>query len=696
MTKLADLIWKNAELLRGAFKENEYRKVILPFTILRRLDCVLEPTRAAVQAKYAIYKHKSLDLDRVLVTASEYPFFNTSAYTLPMLAQSPDDVRDNLEHMLNGFSQNVRDIFEKFGFAATLDKLAEKNRLYLVVQRFAETPMRLQDVSNHDMGQAFEELLRKFNDVSPAGEQYTPRDVIELMVNILFDGDSDVLSVPGVVRTVYDPTAGTGGMLSVAEEHLRRFNDRAVLKLFGQELEDETYAICKADMLIRGQDPANIANGDTLVIDKHPQQSFEYMLSNPPYGVEWKPAETAVRKEHGQGAKGRYAPGLPAIRDGQMLFSLHLLSKMQAFIKDKNGNGKGGSRIAVVHNGSPLFTGDAGGGESEIRRYILENDYLDCIVAMPTDLFYNTNITTYLWFMSNRKPPERQGKVLLIDASGMAVLLKKNLGKKRREFTADCMARITHAYHEHTALDWTEPKTNGDTSPARKLKAKLLPTSHFFYRKLTIERPLRQRFDITADTLAALQADAAYAKLPAAQASALLASVQALLEKSSKPKALPPSYASAELFRAALNKTSQQAPINELLKAKTLELARKACGTRDPSAQPTTNEKGDVLTDAELRDAEYVPYGDDVRAYFAKEVLPHWPDAWINEAVLDAKDGQLGVVGTEINFNREFYQYTPPRSRQAIQQDIERMEQQFMGMLKEVTALASPTGQGAA
>jgi type I restriction enzyme M protein len=480
-------------------------------------------------------------------------------------------------------------------------------------------------------------------------------------------------------------------MLSVADEHLRRFNDRAVLKLFGQELEDETYAICKADMLIRGQDPANIANGDTLVIDKHPQQSFEYMLSNPPYGVEWKPAEAAVRKEHSLGAKGRYAPGLPAIRDWQMLFSLHLLSKMQAF-----KNGKGGSRIAVVHNGSPLFTGDTGGGESKIRRYILENDYLNCIAAMPTDLFYNTNITTYLWFISNRKPPQHQGKVLLLDASGMAVLLKKNLGKKRREFTADCMARITRAYHEHTALDWTEPKADGDTSPARKLKAKLLPAEHFFYRKLTIERPLRQRFDITADALAALQADAAYAKLPAAQASALLASLQALLDKSlkgSKPDAdvFPPSYASAELFRAALNTASQQTPISEVLKAKTLELARKACGTRDASAQPISNEKGDVLTDAELRDAEYVPYGEDVRAYFAKEVLPHWPDAWINEAVTDAKDGKLGMVGTEINFNREFYQYTPPRSRQAIQQDIERMEQQFMALLKEVTTAAQGT-----
>ncbi|MBS7349568.1 MAG: SAM-dependent DNA methyltransferase, partial [Comamonas sp.] len=465
MSKLADLIWKNAELLRGAYKENEYRKVILPFTILRRLDCVLEPTRAAVQARYEAIRSKGYDLDKMLTPVSKYPFFNTSPFTLPKIAETPDDVRDNLEAMVNGFSQNVRDIFEKFGFAATLDKLDEKNRLYLVAQRFAETDLSPEAVTNHDMGQAFEELLRKFNDVSPAGEQYTPRDVIELMVTLLFNGDDEVLSVPGVVRTMYDPTAGTGGILSVAEEHLRKFNDRATLKLFGQELEDETYAICKADMLIRGQDPANIMLGDTLALDMHPSKTFEYQAANPPYGVEWKPAQDAVKREHAKGAAGRFAPGLPAIRDGQMLFSLHLLSKMQPVVA-----GKGGGRIGVVHNGSPLFTGDAGSGESEIRRHILGYDYLDCIVALPTDMFYNTNITTYLWFMTNRKPAERKGKVMLIDASAMSTLMKKNLGKKRREFTPDCVERIAKAYAEFQSMEWHE---NPEDKTGRLLKAKV-------------------------------------------------------------------------------------------------------------------------------------------------------------------------------------------------------------------------------
>jgi type I restriction enzyme M protein len=665
MAKLADLIWKNAELLRGAFKENEYRKVILPFTVLRRLDCVLEPTKPQVLAKFAAIKGKGYDLDKFLTTASGFAFYNTSPFTLNSLLSDPDHIRENLEAMMNGFSQNVRDIFEKFGFLQTVDKLKEKQRLYLVAQRFAETDMRPATVSNYDMGQAFEELLRKFNDVSPAGEQYTPRDVIHLMVTILFEGDDEALSKPGVVRTMYDPTAGTGGMLSESEEYLHRFNDRAKLTVFGQELEDETYAICKADMLIRGQDPANIENGDTLEEDKHRSKNFDYMLSNPPYGVEWKPAEDAVRREHAKGAAGRFAPGLPAIRDGQMLFSLHLLSKMQPIV-----GGKGGSRIGVVHNGSPLFTGDAGGGESEIRRWILEHDYLDCIVAMPTDMFYNTNISTYLWFMSNRKPPERKGKVLMIDASGMSLLMKKNLGKKRREFSEDCIARIAQTYAGFKAVDWRDADTG------RTLKAKVFDREHFFYRKLTIERPLRCRFQATIEAVAALLADNAFARLPEERRNELKTAVTKLDEAAI--------YTDAENFRIALQKAAKDAGINKPLGAKLLELARKYLATRDKNAEPTTNEKSEVLSDSELRDAEYVPYREDIDSYFDREVFPHWPDAWINRDIKDEKDGLVGVVGTEINFNREFYTYIPPRSRETIRAEIEAMEKRFMDMLRGV------------
>lgn len=665
MAKLADLIWKNAELLRGAFKENEYRKVILPFTVLRRLDCVLEPTKPKVLAKFAEIKGKGYDPDKFLTTASGFAFYNTSPFTLNSLLSDPDHIRENLEAMLNGFSQNVRDIFDKFAFLQTVDKLKEKQRLYLVAQRFAETDMRPATVSNYDMGQAFEELLRKFNDVSPAGEQYTPRDVIQLMVTILFEGDDEALSKPGVVRTMYDPTAGTGGMLSEAEEYLHRFNDRAKLTVFGQELEDETYAICKADMLIRGQDPANIENGDTLEEDKHRNKHFDYMLSNPPYGVEWKPAEDSVRQEHSKGAAGRFSPGLPSIRDGQMLFSLHLLSKMQPVV-----GGKGGSRIGVVHNGSPLFTGDAGGGESEIRRWILEHDYLDCIVAMPTDMFYNTNISTYLWFMSNRKPPERKGKVLLIDASGMSLLMDKNLGKKRREFSDDCISRIAQAYAGFKAVNWR------DAESGRALKAKVFDREHFFYRKVTIERPLRCRFQATPEAIAGLLADNAFSKLPEERRDELKIAISML-----DATAI---YTDADSFRAALQDAAISAGIKKPLGAKPLELARKYLATRDKTAEPTTNEKGEVLSDSDLRDAEYVPFGEEIDSYFGREVSPHWTDAWINRDIKDGKDGQLGVVGTEINFNREFYVYTPPRSREAIKAEIEAMEKRFMEMLRGV------------
>ena len=684
MSKLADLIWKNAELLRGAFKENEYRKVILPFTILRRLDCVLQPTSEAVRARYSAIKDKGYDLNKMLTPVSGYAFFNISGFTLTGVAQTPDghDVRANLEAMINGFSQNVRDIFEKFGFLATVDKLAAKNRLYGVVKNFAETDLRDKDengqpmVTNHDMGQAFEELLRKFNDVSPAGEQYTPRDVIELMVTILFGGDEEALSVPGIVRTMYDPTAGTGGILSVAEEHLQKFNDHATLKLFGQELEDETYAICKADMLIRGQNPANITNGDTLAMDMHPGETFEYQAANPPYGVEWKPAEAAVRKEHTRGAAGRFAPGLPAIRDGQMLFSLHLLSKMRPFV-----GGKGGGRVGVVHNGSPLFTGDAGSGESEIRRHILTHDYLDCIVAMPTDLFYNTNITTYLWFMSNRKPAERKGQVLLIDASGMSQLMKKNLGKKRREFTADCVARIARAYADFKDMDWRE---NPEPQPGRVLAAKVFDQEHFFYRKVTIERPLRMRFQAMPGRVESVRRVAAVTKMPLDQCQLLNATLAALDAEAV--------YLDADNLRTALQTTAANLvatlpalkDIKPKLGAKALELARKGLGSKDKTAQPCTNEKGDVLSDSDLRDAEYVPLQEDIDRYFAREVLPHWSDAWINTEVTDERDGLTGVVGTEINFNREFYVYKPPRSRAVIQGEIEAMEKRFMDMLHGV------------
>lgn len=462
---------------------------------------------------------------------------------------------------------------------------------------------------------------------------------------------------------------------------MKSLNPNARLRLFGQELEDETYAVCMADMLIRGQDPADIALGDTLSDDKHPDQRFDYQLSNPPYGVEWKPAQDAVEREHAKGAAGRFGPGLPRISDGQMLFQLNALSKMRPVI-----NGEGGGKVGLVHNGSPLFTGDAGGGESEIRRYVLEHDYVDAIVALPTDIFYNTNIATYLWFMSNRKPKARKNKILLIDASGMGVLMKRNLGKKRFELSEDCQRRIVVAYHRFKPMEWKDDKAIDGR--VRSLSAKLFPTSHFFYRRVLIERPLRQRFEITEakiDELSALLREKRNHDIDG-----LLAAVSWIAAHGAQ------TYMSADALRQALLEAEEVSAKkakrkSSKLKAKAFETARKIFGVRDKTAEIVSDEKGNALPDPELRDAEYVPFsviGEDVnagiQAYFNTEVKPHWPDAWINTDAKDEADGQIGVVGCEINFNREFYAYKPPRRRDEIKREIEAMEKQFLDMLKGV------------
>lgn len=692
-TNLADLIWKTAELLRGAFREPEYRRVILPFTVLRRLDCLLEPSKDIVLAKHKEIAGKNYDLRMFLAPITGFPFWNHSAFTMKGLLNTPNELRDNLEDMVNGFSPNVRRIFEKFGFMATVDKLLEKGRLYHVVKAFAAVPMDLKTVSGHDMGKAFEELLRRFNDASPAGEQYTPRDAIHLMVDILFDGDDEALSVPGVIRTMYDQTAGTGGMLSEAEEKVKQLNPNAKLRLFGQELEDETYAICMADMLIRGQDPADIAMGDTLADDKHPDQRFDYQLSNPPYGVEWKPAEEAVKKEHAKGAAGRFGPGLPRISDGQMLFQLNAIAKMRPFI-----NGEGGGRVGLVHNGSPLFTGDAGSGESEIRRYILEKDYLDAIVALPTDMFYNTNIATYLWFLSNRKPKERKGKVMLIDASAMGMVMKKNLGKKRFELSEDCQRRIVQAYHAFKDIEWKDGQAVGGRT--RALKAKVLPASHFFYRKVTIERPLRLRYELTTERKEAFIASLMGKKAAThVELQNLVAMADRLIERMGEKtymstEAVLKDLKAIDATFVAEEKAAGRALKPTAFKGKILDALRKGFGVRDKKAEIVNDDKGNPLSDSDLRDAEYIPFafiaqhGNDVaagvQAYFDTEVKPHWPDAWVNKDVTDKTDDQIGVVGCEINFNREFYVYEAPRSREEIKRDIEAMEKRFMEMLKGV------------
>jgi len=474
---LSAFIWSVADLLRGDYKQADYGKVILPFTVLRRLDCVLAPTKAAVLKELAAKTQQGVNPEPFLLRKAGHRFYNRSPLDLPTLLGDPDHIAHNLFTFVQGFSAEVRDIFEHFEFQAQVDRLAKAGLLYQVAEKFAQINLHPDAVSNAQMGGVFEELIRKFAEISneTAGEHFTPREVIRLMVDLIFVEDNEVLAQPGVVRTLYDPTAGTGGMLSVAGEYLGQLNPQARLTVYGQELNPESHAICKADMLIKGQDVANIAFGNTLSDDGHPQQKFDYMLANPPFGVEWKKVEKEVRKEHEQrGFDGRFGPGLPRVSDGSMLFLLHLLSKMRP-AKD------GGSRFGIVLNGSPLFTGGAGSGESEIRRYVLENDLVEAIVGLPNDMFYNTGIGTYIWVISNRKPVHRQGKVQLIDASGMWQKMRKSLGSKRKELSEAHIERITQLFGRF------EEATGDDGKPISRIFA----NEAFGYHTITVERPLR-------------------------------------------------------------------------------------------------------------------------------------------------------------------------------------------------------------
>ena len=473
---LSAFIWSVADLLRGDYKQSEYGKVILPFTVLRRLDCVLEPTKAAVLSELAKRTQAKINPEPFLLRKAGQLFYNTSDLDLKRLMGDQDHIAENLRSYLQAFSPAVRDIFEHFEFHAQIDRLAKAGLLYQVTEKFATIDLHPDVVSNAQMGAVFEELIRKFAEISneTAGEHFTPREVIRLMVNLLFIEDDEALTKPGVVRSIYDPTAGTGGMLSVAGEHLAGHNPDARLVMYGQELNPESYAICKADMLIKGQDIANITFGNTLSNDGLPGKQFDYMLSNPPFGVEWKKIEREIRKEaEEQGYNGRFGPGLPRVSDGSLLFLLHLISKMRP-VKD------GGSRFGIVLNGSPLFTGGAGSGESEIRRYVLENDLVEAIIGLPTDMFYNTGISTYVWIVSNRKPAARQGKVQLIDASGFWQKMRKSLGSKRKELSPEHIEDITKIFGEFR-------KVTRDKVPI----SRIFKNEDFGYRTITVERPER-------------------------------------------------------------------------------------------------------------------------------------------------------------------------------------------------------------
>lgn len=635
---LADFIWNVADVLRGDFRQSEFGRVILPFTVLRRLECVLEPTRDKVRTQYQSMKKSGVDLDLILPGVADATFYNVSQFSLATVGST--STRSNLEDYVAKFSSNARQVFEHFAFENWLAKLETANLLYLVTQKFASIDLHPDVISNHEMGLVFEHLIRKFAESAndTAGEFFTPRDVVHLATTLVFAPDHRALNQKGAIRTVYDCAAGTGGFLSSAIELVKdEWQAQARIVPYAQELNPETYAICVADKLIQGFETRNMKLGNTLSNDQLPHERFDYCLANPPFGVKWEKVQKQVQDEHtGQGYAGRFGPGLPRVGDGSLLFLMHLLSK-------RKPAEQGGTRIGIVLSGSPLFNGGAGSGESEIRRWILENDWLEAIIALPTDLFYNTGIGTYIWVLSTHKDALRKGKVQLIDASAMHSPMRKSLGSKRR-FLAE--AQIAEIAKQVEAF---EPGPH----------SKIFATTDFGYRRITVERPLRLRFSVTPEKLAAYQAS------KGAEQAEAFASVKKSFDN------LPAFLKAAGIKK--LGKGAQKAVLA-------------AFGERDAHAQPLQDDKGQVQSDADLREFENVPLGQSIEDYFAREVLPHVPDAWIARDKTDAKDGLVGIVGYEINFNRYFYVYQPPRPLAEIDADLKAVEAEIAALLGEVTA----------
>ena len=767
-SQVAAFIWSVADLLRGDFKQSQYGRVILPFTLLRRLECVLEASKADVLA--ANEKVKLMPLpeeakEKMLLKATNgLSFFNTSELDLGSLGQK--DIRSNLNTYIQNFSKDAREIFEHFKFDEFIGLLDDANLLYKVVQYFSDPKIDLspKNISNHEMGLVFEELIRRFAEGSneTAGEHFTPRDIVRLTTGLVFSKDDDVLSGDGIIRTIYDPTAGTGGFLSSGSEYVYEHNPDAVMRVFGQELNPESYAICKADMLIKGQDVRNIKLGNTLSNDQLAYEKFDYMLSNPPFGVDWKKIESDIKDEHEQkGFEGRFGAGLPRVSDGSLLFLMHLISKM----RNKDDSTAQGSRIGIILNGSPLFTGSAGSGESEIRRYILEADLLEAIIALPTDMFYNTGIATYVWVLSTKKETQRKGKVQLIDGSNLYSKMRKSLGSKRNEMSEDDIAMITRSYGDFEVTDAreldkpTEVKSNRGrqsanpkNEAAKTFSSKIFNSYEFGYRRVTIERPLRLSAQVSDDAVASLRFapkpfNAVMQKVYAQYATTwtedsygqldefdveiralIKAEFSELKEKDIKTVLEPKLWLEQRLLMRKAESlqtkigTAQCDDFNafddvlkQALKDANVKLETKekkqfidAITWKNADAEPVVNKvvkgaenplygqfsyKGKVVEfvqDGDLRDAENIALNpnvdstDLIESYFKREVQPHVPDAWINADKRDDKDGEIGIVGYEIPFNRHFYIYQPPRDLKEIDADLDAVSSEIMKLLQEV------------
>ncbi|WP_040840372.1 type I restriction-modification system subunit M [Nocardia brevicatena] len=654
-TELANHAWSVADLLRGDYKQSDYGKVILPFTVLRRLECVLEPTREKVAAKAAELADVDIDLDPFLRDAAGTEFYNVTDLTLKKVLGDPSHAMKNLLTYIGGFSPNAREVLEKYEFAQQVKRLDSADLLYKVVGKFADLDLHPERVSNHNMGYVFEELIRRFAEQSneTAGEHFTPREVIELMVNLLIAPDEELIGRPGVTRRVLDPACGTGGMLSSAEEHIKSLNPQARVEVYGQELNPESWAICRSDLMIKGQNPDNIVFGNSFSDPGHKDIRADYLLANPPFGVEWKKVKEQVEWEHKHlGDAGRFGAGLPRINDGSLLFLQHMISKMKP-------ESSGGSRVAIVFNGSPLFTGAAESGESNIRKWIIENDWLEAIVALPDQLFYNTGISTYFWILTNRKSPEQRGKVVLLDARDYWQKMRKSLGDKRKMITPEQIAELTRIYRD--ALDIA-----ADPDHPAHGKVKVFANNDFGYRRITVERPLRLRFELTEEALDKLASAAPVRK--------------AYTDPDDFRKLLQPLVGSVWQAKTEAITALKDAVVGAgepwPTGAPFAKLLRDALGVRDPEGEPQLI-KGEPEPDPELRDYENVPLDEDVEEYLAREVLPHVPDAWI--------DHSKTKIGYEIPFTRHFYVYTPPRPLAEIDAELKALEAEIQALLGEVT-----------
>ncbi|MCT1801802.1 type I restriction-modification system subunit M [Kocuria carniphila] len=651
----ASFIWGAADILRGTYKQHEYGDVILPFTVLFRLDAVLAPTKEAVlEAIGPTYVDTEPPIAMLRNRAQHpYSFFNRSQHDLKSLQGDPDNLEENLRDYVNAFSGNVRDIFHRYKFEDTIVDLASHDLLLQILQHFSKANLHPDAVSNEKMGHIFEELIRKFAEASneTAGEHFTPREVIDLMVTLLLNGEED-LSTPGVIREVYDPTAGTGGMLSVADDKIKKLNSQAQVNLLGQEINPASYAICKADMVVKGQPIDNIVLGNTLTNPAFENRTFHYCLSNPPFGVDWKQNRKEVESEHTlAGFSGRFGPGLPRVSDGSLLFLMHLISKMREPNASQPETAAG--RAAIVLNGSPLFTGGAGSGESNIRKWVLDNDYLEAIIGLPTDMFYNTGISTYIWVLSKDKAPERRGKVQLIDATEMFVKMRKSVGSKRKKLSPENIEGIATLYDEF----------------AGSKRSKIFHTEDFFYRTITVERPLKLNFAYTAERIERVMAAKQIEKLPADDAASLRSALDLQSQRSSGE-----AFTNRDSFSRHLTGALNEAGL--ALKPAVLKVIVNELSERDEGGEVVLNRVRKPEPDSTLRDTENVPWDQDIHEYLEREVKPFVPDSWIDESKTRE--------GAEIPFTRHFYEYVPPRPLEEIDRDLDEVLGRIRTRLEEV------------